>query len=113
MSTSTPDDPGVPGGVSDTPPPVLHGFACASCTEPGSAVNPAVITIATAKTAAIKRVFFILVKMYESIRIFEVGRKLLHFRGRDISETIYLEYLNNKWIYSISISNSNSFFCDR
>ena len=46
---------------------LLHGFACASCTEPGSTVNPAARTVATANTAAIKRVFFI---VKESMKVY-------------------------------------------
>jgi hypothetical protein len=34
----------------------LHGFACASCTEPGSTANPSARIVATASTAAIKSV---------------------------------------------------------
>ena len=37
----------------------LHGFACASCTDPGGTTNPATRTVAIAITAAIKIVLFI------------------------------------------------------
>jgi hypothetical protein len=50
--------PGGPPPCSDV---VLHGFACASCTELGRIVNPTAMTVAAASMAAIKTVvFFIL-----------------------------------------------------
>ena len=38
---------------------VLQGFACASCMELGSTVNPAARTVATANIAAMKIALFI------------------------------------------------------
>ena len=52
-------------------PSTLHGFACASCTELGSTVNPAARTVATAKTAAIKTVvFFIVIKTITKVYVY-------------------------------------------
>ena len=63
---------------------VLHGFACASCTEPGNITNPAASNVAAANTAAIKIVLFFIgsKREYERIRIFELRRILLLFRSR-------------------------------
>jgi hypothetical protein len=73
------------------PPPssimlLLHGFACASCTEAGRTVSPAAKIVATANTAAIKAVVFFvdIEREYESIRIFELRRIRLLFSGRYI-----------------------------
>jgi hypothetical protein len=63
---------------------LAHGFACASCTELESTVNPAVRSVAIVNTAAIKTVLFFIERGYESIRIFEVGRIWLLFSGRYI-----------------------------
>jgi hypothetical protein len=64
----------------------LHGFACASCTEPGSNTNPVVMTVAAAMTAAIKAIVFFIVtkKEYEGIDIIELGRILLLSSSRYI-----------------------------
>ena len=48
---------------------LLHGFACASCTEPGSTVNPAARTVATANTAAIKTVLFF-IALKEDMKVY-------------------------------------------
>jgi hypothetical protein len=37
-----------------------HGFACASCTEPGNSVNPAASIVAAAHTAAMKLLLLVL-----------------------------------------------------
>ena len=63
---------------------LAHGFACASCTELGSTVSPAARTVATANTAAIKTVVLFIERGYESIRIFELRRIGLLFKGRYI-----------------------------
>jgi hypothetical protein len=59
-------------------------FACASCVELGSTVSPAARTVATANTAAVKTVIFLIEREYESIRIFELRRILLHSSSRYI-----------------------------
>ena len=65
------------GGKIPGPPPIsLHGFACASCMEPGNNTKPVERTVATVNTAAMKIFLFNLTLKdgYESNRIFELGR---------------------------------------
>ena len=52
--------------------------------RPGSPVNPAARTVATANMAAIKIVLFHCKRGYESIRIFELRRIWLLFSSRYI-----------------------------
>jgi hypothetical protein len=87
---------------------VAHGFACASCTELGNTVSPAARTVATANTAAIKTVLLFIEKEYESIRIFELRRIQLLFRGRYIeSIKSRVSNISNGYIESAYILELN------
>jgi len=71
----------------------LHGFACASCTELGSTVNPAARTVATANTATIKTVvFFIVIKTITKVYVYLSLEGYCYFLEVDISEVINQEY---------------------
>ena len=78
-----------------------HGFACASCTEPGNSVNPAASIVAAAHTAAMKLVLFVLSLKSTKVMVFLSREGYCYFQQQTQLEYKIQGIECNNWIYTV------------